>query len=639
MRSAKRGWGFAIVFAVVLAAATDAVADQLSFFQKVSNTNMVAAGVGGMRDIGTGVISLSGISGSVTKAYLYWQGPTNSADASANASISLNGNPIVGTNRGFSSDNCWGFANSQAYRADVTTYVTGNGTYSLTGLLKESANINGASLIVFFNGGNASNNRDVMLFDGNDSNMNNPFDSDGWNASLPGIQFVGGAAFMHFHVSDGQTYADAAVFLNDTSLVAAGSIFDGNSGTLWDIKTFDVTGFLQPGTNTLTSGVNVDCLSLVVVAVDVAAAGLALVPIGDKTVDEGVELAFQVNATGGGETLTFTAFELPRGATFEPTSGWFIWTPASNQAGKYFPCFQVSDGESADVECPTFTVNDTIVDRDGDGVPDAGVAVVDNCPDVPNPDQSNLYGGLAGDVCDTQFVNTPVTTTSLNTSDVSVGQPIVMHACVTFTPTSPPSFVVRPDPFFVLLEVLDSAGHEVLPDGLAERRGLALPSDLVLITTTQTLCTDIPVSELFFLPAGSFALNAKYVTVGVKDPYIIVNGTCTDPVGCYEPILQTIAPAGSQTITVRDTAGAQTGLDTLIAALSGLSDQGLGNSLRAKLQAARLSLLKGNINAACGQLTAFINEVSAQAGKKLTAAQAATFTSMANAVKTLLVCA
>jgi hypothetical protein len=37
-----------------------------------------------------------------------------------------------------------------------------------------------------------------------------------------------------------------------------------------------------------------------------------------------------------------------------------------------------------------------IADRDGDGVPDA----IDNCPDMPNPDQSNVDGDALGDACD-----------------------------------------------------------------------------------------------------------------------------------------------------------------------------------------------------------------------------------------------
>ena len=79
--------------------------------------------------------------------------------------------------------------------------------------MKDSGNINvnGASLIVFYDDGNAANNRDVVLFDGNDSNIANAFDADGWNVSLPGINYVSGTAAISMHVSDGQSFADDAL--------------------------------------------------------------------------------------------------------------------------------------------------------------------------------------------------------------------------------------------------------------------------------------------------------------------------------------------------------------------------------------------------------------------------------------------
>ncbi len=52
-------------------------------------------------------------------------------------------------------------------------------------------------------------------------------------------------------------------------------------------------------------------------------------------------------------------------------------------------------------------------------------------------------------------------------------------------------------------------------------------------------------------------------------------------------------------------------------------------SLLAKLENAAKSREKGNNAAACGQLAAFINELNAQSGKKLTAAQASELTTLA----------
>ena len=193
--------------------AQDAGANDIASFQTVFSTDMASAGYGGMRGIGTGTITLSGVSGTVTKALLYWHGPTNSTDPAVNAAVTFGGTPITGTNIGLSNNNCWGFTNSQAYRADVTTLVTGNGAYSLANFTKASAEINGASLIVFFDDGNPANNRDVVIFDGNDSNIANIYDANGWNVTLPGINYASGTANMVLHVSDGQSAGEAALVL------------------------------------------------------------------------------------------------------------------------------------------------------------------------------------------------------------------------------------------------------------------------------------------------------------------------------------------------------------------------------------------------------------------------------------------
>lgn len=248
------------------------------------NTDFVVGGLGGTRNIGAGPITISGISGMVTRALLYWHGPTNTA--STNVTVKVDGIEVSERSLGFSSDNCWGFSNSQAWAADVTAIVQakGNGSYAITGLTGPSVNSNGASLIVYFNDGNASNNRDVVVFEGNDSNINNSYDAPGWNVSLPGINYSGGTANMQMHVADGQTFQDAAITINNQPFLPAGGIFNGNTvpqvsngpgnnGSLWDIRSFNVTSFLTLGVNTLTlrTGVFSDCLALVVALVDLPA--------------------------------------------------------------------------------------------------------------------------------------------------------------------------------------------------------------------------------------------------------------------------------------------------------------------------------------------------------------------------------
>jgi hypothetical protein len=275
----------------------------IAFLQTIYNTDFVSAGIGGMRDYSSppnppGTIVLSGVTGSVSEAYLYWHGPTNSDDPQANADVFVNGQAVSGMNIGYSSDNCWGFLNSQSYVADLTALVqsTGNGNYALTGFGSGSVNTNGASLIVFFDDGDDSNDRDVSIFHGNDSNTANIYDDDGWNVTLDGINYQDGTANMQLHIADGQNWADDALLINDTVKFEGGwlyypDLFSWATGltvssannspepqwdNLWDIINFEVTTDLvaagpAPQTLELISGDFSDCLSLIVALVDLPA--------------------------------------------------------------------------------------------------------------------------------------------------------------------------------------------------------------------------------------------------------------------------------------------------------------------------------------------------------------------------------
>src|SRR6185369_5490657 len=94
-------------FALQLAWPEPARANDIAQFQILYNTDFVTAGVGGLRDVGSGVITLGGISGTITRAYLYWNGPMNSTNPAADAAVLVNNQPVAGLNIGFSSANCW----------------------------------------------------------------------------------------------------------------------------------------------------------------------------------------------------------------------------------------------------------------------------------------------------------------------------------------------------------------------------------------------------------------------------------------------------------------------------------------------------------------------------------------------------
>lgn len=85
-------------------------------------------------------------------------------------------------------------------------------------------------------------------------------------------------------------------------------------------------------------------------------------PIGSKSASEGAALTFTVNGSDLDENpLTFSATNLPPGATFDSTSRIFSWTPGLTQAGVYSVTFTVSDGSFTASEVVQITVNEGLV--------------------------------------------------------------------------------------------------------------------------------------------------------------------------------------------------------------------------------------------------------------------------------------
>ena len=100
---------------------------------------------------------------------------------------------------------------------------------------------------------------------------------------------------------------------------------------------------------------------LVTITVNDAQSPPVLAPIGNQIVDEGQSLVFTISATDpDGDSLTYSAMNLPTGAVFDTQTQQFSWTPSSDQAGTYYVTFTVSDGQYQDYELVTITVNDAI---------------------------------------------------------------------------------------------------------------------------------------------------------------------------------------------------------------------------------------------------------------------------------------
>lgn len=88
-----------------------------------------------------------------------------------------------------------------------------------------------------------------------------------------------------------------------------------------------------------------------------------LAAVGNRNVDEGSELAFVVTASDPNDTppngLTLSATGLPAGASFDPGTGNFAWTPGENQDGTHEVTFTVTDDGTPnldDSETITITV-------------------------------------------------------------------------------------------------------------------------------------------------------------------------------------------------------------------------------------------------------------------------------------------
>jgi hypothetical protein len=94
--------------------------------------------------------------------------------------------------------------------------------------------------------------------------------------------------------------------------------------------------------------------------VGVAGANAApvLTSIGNKSVTAGQVLQFIVSATdANGDSLTYSAYNLPSGATFDASAHAFSWLPSSAQVGQYPGVrFQVSDGSLTASESITIAV-------------------------------------------------------------------------------------------------------------------------------------------------------------------------------------------------------------------------------------------------------------------------------------------
>ena len=154
------------------------------------------------------------------------------------------------------------------------------------------------------------------------------------------------------------TDPDGSVLTFTVSTLPEGAGFDTVSHTFSWTPSYTQSG-TYPVTFTVSDGVLTDSETIAITVVDVNRPP-EMGAIGSKAVNEGKQLSFTIKATDpDGNILTYSAENLPEGATLGAESGSFTWTPSYTQAGSYSVMFKVSDGSLIDTETITITVKNS----------------------------------------------------------------------------------------------------------------------------------------------------------------------------------------------------------------------------------------------------------------------------------------
>ena len=191
-----------------------------------------------------------------------------------------------------------------------------------------------------------------------------------------GNKTVNEGVLLSFTISGTDPDGNALTYI--ASNLPSGATFDAQTRIFSWIPDYSQSGSYPNIYFEVSDGYLTDSENISITVNDINRAPI-LSAIGNKTVDEGVLLSFTISATDpDGDTLTYLASNLPSGATFDPQTQTFSWTPDYSQSGPHNNIyFEVSDGNLTDSEAIKITVNNAnqppVLDAIGNKTVDEGV--------------------------------------------------------------------------------------------------------------------------------------------------------------------------------------------------------------------------------------------------------------------------
>ncbi len=241
-----------MVLGLLVVLANTAVADETGMgpnpmFSTVLNGDFVVSGASTRVDSGAPQtdpfsVTISGVpNGSqIVKAYANWSYLTDNPNGGDEASITINGSPVVGTLSGQGRDLCWDRDYTAAYTANVTSHILkgGNGAYTIGSAIDDptSGGIGeGFSLLLVYSN-EASTMKEIDVYSGYTHDLDD----------TPAIAnygftnaYTGGAAHFFINALDGQSIYGDDFYIN--GILASGLIpGTGGPGDAW-------SGALGPG--------------------------------------------------------------------------------------------------------------------------------------------------------------------------------------------------------------------------------------------------------------------------------------------------------------------------------------------------------------------------------------------------------